>query len=534
MDRLPSELLRIIFENLELNTLREVRNVSKTFRSVCEIVRVKEVIINDVADNFKSIWFYTNDTIDYRKAIRFSAFLFNFSTVNPDLFALRRNLKRLHFGFWNESLNFNFGFLDSFVELEQLDIQCSLKGGYPHRIRAPKLKTLSVDYFDEKECPAFFVECPKLERLKIDSRMELVHVEHKKNVRHLEVPFYRDDLEQFKWIECLQVNYTAHGIGANQNLLSVFESLKELRLHLYYSLSPGECQELGNAIESIFKQKSNLATDLKVYLTGVEFENANKFDEFASLLEKLTFRGSQEHAKVLFQFQNIGHLTCNDLSFFSEVNYTSLLRASSNNLPADYFSKFFNIRYIKVTSKLAKPHQLMEFLRKCDYLKALDLKNASLSQAHLDQLPDVCQISYFYLEEENWYAVASNDFILRFKLLIRFVTDQNTKGLADLALQSFAELKYLRLFRFKRGQDEFSIMKQDENRYSMVLRDVYSNGRNDFHKDDLQFSSLVTYCNLLKDNGWLPWLGKLFTVLFILTLVFFHLVIAIWIFHIYF
>lgn len=532
MDRMPSELLRIIFENLDLNALRSVRNVSKQFRSVCEIVRVKEMIINDVRDEFKSTWFYTNDTIDYRYAIKFNTFLFNFNTAHLDLFALRKNLKRLHFGFWNESLNFNFGFLDAFVELEQLDIQCSIKGGYPHRIRAPKLKTLSVDYFDEKECPAFFVECPRLERLKIDSRMELVHVEHKENVRHLEVPFYRDDLEQFKWIECLQINYTAHGIGANRNLLSVFESLKELRLHLYYSLSPGECQELGNAIDSIFKQKSNLGIDLKVYLTGVQFDYADKFEEFSSQLKKRTFGGDQDYAKILFQFQNFDNLSCADLSFFSEVNYTSLMKACGNLLPADYFSKFFNIRYVKVTSKIAKPDQLMEFLKCCKHLKALDLKNASLSPQYLDRLPEVCQISYFYLEEERPDSVGNHDFILKFKLLIRFVTNQNTDGLVDLALRTFAELKYLRLFRFKRGQDEFSIMTQAENRYSMTFRGVYSNGRTDFHKDDLYFSSLVTYCDLLKSNEWLLWFGKLFTLFIILTWV--CLGIAIWLYLRYF
>lgn len=517
LDSLPTELLRILFENLNLNDLRTLRNVSRRFRSVCEIVRVKEVIINDVRDDFRSIWFHTNDTIDYREAIRFSTFLFNFHTAHPDLFALRRNLRRLHFGFWNDTLNFNFGFLDSFAELEQLDIQCPLKGGYPHRIRAPNLKTLSVDYFEESECPAFFVECPKLERLKIDAPMELVHVEHKENVRYLEVPFYKNNLEQFRWIECLQINYTANGIGTNRNLLAVFERLKQLRLHLYYSLSPDEHQELGNAISSIFRQKSTLGSDLRVYLAGVEFEHAAKFDEFRNALERLTFRGDQEYAKMNFQIQNFNQLSCDDLSFFTELNYTCLLHMSGGRPPENYFSKFFNIRYIKVTGKIARPDRFLEFLREPRYLKALDLKNAGLSQRQLDQLPDFCQISYLYFEEELPNLPANYDFILRFRLLIRFVTNQNNDGLIDLALRAFSELKYMRLFRFKREQDEFSIACQGENRYSLAFRGACSTGKAELQREQLHFGSLVTYCQLLKSNELLKLL-KLFSLLFILSL----------------
>lgn len=531
LDSLPSELLRIIFENLNLNALRALRNVSKRFRSVCEIVRVNTVIINDAEDEFRSTWFHTNDTIDYRDAIKFSTFLFNFHTGHPDLFGLRRNLKRLHFGFWNENLNLNFGFLDSFTELEQLDIQTALRGGYPHRIRAPKLKTLSVDYFEESECPAFFVECPKLERLKIDAPMELVHVEHKENVRYLEVPFYKDNLEQFRWIECLQINYTANGIGSNRNLLTVFESLKELRLHLYYSLSPDEYQELGNAIISIFRQRSNLGSDLAVYLAGVAFERAEKFDEFRSALQRLTFRGDQEYAKMQFQIQNFNSLSCDDLSFFTELNYTCLFIMCGGRPPEDYFSKFFNIRYIKVTSKIRRPDQFMVLLKEPKYLKALDLKNAGLSQQQLNQLPDFCQISYFYFEEEPSDLVINYDFILRFRLLIRFVTNQNTDGLVDLALRTFTELKYLRLFRFKREQDEFSIARQGENRYSLAFRGVSSNGRAELQKEELHFASLVTYCCLLKSNKFLKLLSLLFFLSLVLWVV---LVVLIWIYMKYF
>lgn len=296
---LPPELLRMIFEQLNLKDLARVRQVSKQFRAICEIVRVRELLIFDNIDesatNANCCWFYTNHPLKLDDAIRFDAFFRQLQPFHSDPLHLQATLKRLHFGHDSdgEYLDFDFRLLDLFVALEHLEIQRPILGC--QTLSAPNLRTLSVCSLESWIYFGLHVACPKLETLRAED-LQIVHVELKASVRHLEITCYEElePISEFPALECLVIDYPTIDLSGEEDSLNVdlrnLDSLKELKLCVGQCSYDENYEEFSRALKAIFRQRNALKRNdqLKIYLDDVEL-NADDFDRFITVLKQSPF-----------------------------------------------------------------------------------------------------------------------------------------------------------------------------------------------------------------------------------------------------
>lgn len=295
----------MIFEYLNPKQLARVRQVSKWFRAICEIVRVRELLVYDtdlvdqivkIADQPTDVpsveyWFHTSRTLQIEDAIKFDMFV-KLDPFGSDPLRLQHNLKRLRFGGDDDALEFDFRLLDLFVALEHLEIRSQISGC--QNLSAPNLRTLLIGIIDTWIFPGVHVTCPKLETLRIED-LQIVHVEHKNSVRHLEITGYEEyeQMNEFQSLERLVIDYpTIELFGEEQSLnlnLASLVSLKELRICIGQCEFNEDYREFSWALKSIFKQRDTLQrNDLKIYLDDVE-TNADDFGRFISILEYSPF-----------------------------------------------------------------------------------------------------------------------------------------------------------------------------------------------------------------------------------------------------
>lgn len=284
----------MIFEMLNLKDLARLRCTSKRFRSICEIVRVRELLICDEIDKSHetpSFWFQSNRAIHIEDAIRFDTFAREFDPFYSDKLRLQTNLKRLHFGYDCEYLNFDFRLLDLFVGLEQLEIRRPILGC--QKLSCPNLRTLLVSSIDSWIYFGLRVACPKLEALRAED-LQIVQVELKQSIRHLEICYEEvEELAGFKWLQCLVIDYPLLELFGDEEALhldlSNFVALQKLNICIGPCSFDDRYQQFGVALKSILKQKETLRrADLKICLDGIEL-TADDFERFSSLLMESPF-----------------------------------------------------------------------------------------------------------------------------------------------------------------------------------------------------------------------------------------------------
>lgn len=284
----------MIFERLNLKELARMRRVSKRFRSICEIVRVRELLIYDQIDESHEtpkFWFQSDKAINVEDAIRFDTFAGEFDPFHSDKLRLQMNLKRLQFGYDCEYLNFDFRLLDLFVALVQLEIRRPILGC--QKLCCPNLRTLLVSSIDSWIYFGLHVACPKLEALRAED-LQIVHVELKQSIRHLEIYYEEfEELAGFKSLECLVIDYPLLELFGDEEALhldlSNFASLKELKIRVGPCSFNESYQQFSWVLKSILKQKDTLKrSDLKIYLDDIEL-TADDIDRFSSILKESPF-----------------------------------------------------------------------------------------------------------------------------------------------------------------------------------------------------------------------------------------------------
>lgn len=435
MENWPENVLINIFDFLELEDLANVRDVCKRFRWICSHqIEIDELVVSTRTDDYQSLWGFSEKPIYYRDAISLNKML-----SWMELFSIEQHLRRLHVREFsnNKKLAFDCSILTRFVQLQQLDLEIEL-GFAKQTINSRSLQVMSTL---TQNC--LTLETPNLMGFK-RKHLNKIKFVYPEKLKVLEASDYEAKFSNFVNLECLIL---AHGGALNSEILTKFESLRELRVH--YG-DTARFDKLKETLINISKQKLvQRRLDFKLFIQGIEVSDVNNFID--------TFPRARSYHFQINNYLKDARLLCRNLSIYTEHKYTELMELVGNQLPDDFTVRFYNIRKVTTSGKVHDENHFIGFLKSVN-LESLHVKHSVLSQSFFNRLTDCQRLSKLKVED-NINLQLNYGFLLRFKLLEEFFTDQRSADLMSVASRAFQERKYLKIFETTNPQFSFRIDK---------------------------------------------------------------------------
>lgn len=334
IEKLPYDIWRVIFEYLSLRELIDCRRVCKTFRSVVDSTRFRELVVFDAfwRKLEKTAWWNSDRPVHTRNSINVLVYD-SFSGCenvldSPGFQMLCVSLKFLSlkidvWGLYFETLN-------SFVELEELTIEkviCSKHRRYPVLcLNLPNLKKLAFSLFygddhrnqnsdDEYSVsadsessgsddfsydssdpedsnprlhspdPRLVLDTPLLEAVKVERNLHLVRFKYTETVKYLQVEKCQrtfEMLEQFIDFENLECfSCTDPAFLTEFHVLKFKPTLKRINCLGRKSKIQFE------VIERLLKQKSKKNLPVEIYYEGYLVDSIFELKKHLMELDKL-------------------------------------------------------------------------------------------------------------------------------------------------------------------------------------------------------------------------------------------------------
>ena len=504
IDDLPNEILYELLKYLNLPDLINCRLTNKRWKSISDITKVRQLIISDRIDEFKDLWFDNSKRpINYKDAVSFDTFR---SYIR--LFNLKQNLLELHVNYVIYSkmmgkwiLEFDLSIFNGFVHLRELDLRFeNIPVNEQTSLNLPNLIRFKLELI--KMCKSSVdLIAPKLEHLYCD--LNVIDVRHPESIRRFTSIRICDDssfdfhkITKMKNLEFLLIDSSFHRYRSFKDL-SNLPNLKELHLDLFDLSIDYHREDIKDDLLYFLRQKLIFGRDeLTIWLLGVELTNEEMLEQYFS---------NSEMDHVNFQIKHYGDLFNNNVSDFYDAHYNKLIGLFGGQIPVDYISKFSCIRSVYVKDQVTNQQHLIWFLSGLNYLQELCLNNTSFNQSFYDDLHAVCRLSELFVFESNPELSIDFKFVLKFKLLTHFETNQSSEQLFDLAISSFNNLKHLMQFEFKNEKDDVRIKRNygSENfdfKYRLHSGEFEQFNGGLFFKTKIDLKQLIIFYNQLKDN----------------------------------
>lgn len=441
---------------------------------VCDEIIFTELVISNTIENIKEFWFATNEQYNHKDAIDVSTFL-----ACRSRFRFEKFLKRLHFkGTYEDYLALD---LNELYHIEQLTIDIDHVHpdvGPVIDINLPNLQKL------HDRLGYFFVlrlNTPKLEMLKCDDyHFTPMHLNHPDTVNYLELDYYYEALASLKNVKYLKV---CRGF---ENIRSAHPKLAHLVCNYRFADNENDDGEQRNivsvnAIRQLFKQRGH---KMKIYFQSVKLKNVAKIEEYAP----------DNH--LAFQINNYDLL--GDDVFCVEIQYNELMYMVNDNLPNDFYKKYFNIQSIAIAGNVRDVDHLMGFLKRFEYLEFVRLDYASFDQRFYDFLPQMDQLTCLDLNKSS-APITSYDFLFNLVRLTQFITDQDSPVFFDLSLALYRQLKYLELICFCYKKYFITLYKNETNLFNFS-QEVEENGAKELVFEKLDIVDLCLFFEWAKIN----------------------------------
>ena len=438
IDDLPPEMIRELFHYLRLKDLAACSLVNKCWHSIYAAFKLHSLAITDyektIFDVFNAKkWYHSKRP--FREAERGVPAIFGRLVEKP----LLSNLRQLAIcGYWFH-YNFDFNVLNRFEKLVHLEIRISLREMKVH-LNLPKLKVLA---FHVNEHCLLFVDCPELSTLLYQGDANLLDVKHPETIRKLETDLVGSDLvkfkKKFKNVECL---VTKRPEAISKATLLALPRLRELRYNRDIENLVGFDFRRGSMVATIDRMKRTLneflreakrlkGSDFRFTFAGFQLTNVK--------LEQIDF-GVQSGREWVYNeyvyMKNYHLIEPGAINFLQNVNYGSLLRNATGELPRCFSQKFTDIRWVLAVDVIEDPDQLLRFLKSLRSLECLELVTAGLGQEFYDRLP----ASTRSLSELQLHGYQVDVLVLNFEFIGEFSCISCLKIQPPLSLESSTSL----------------------------------------------------------------------------------------------
>ena len=448
-------------------------------------MKVREIVVNDCLDRPAkcSNWYQTNKRLKLEDSIRLRTlasvrspsrllqeleylciFLDFFLDSDLDFVKVVNSFKRL--------IHLEFGWLllrpEELVDQKQLTL--------------PQLRVLCTrnSIFRNQ----LILDTPKLQTVK-SRQIEKLNFKYPATIKQLDA-VHLDAIvaAKFKNLEVFRfVSIRPPLIG---DILAGRRRLKELNFELNCRKEKAvdEYNEFKSFLIRTVRQASpESGVELKIYFNEVLLADTNQLEDFNFVKNQFNF-----------QMKNY-RLLRGPITEVTHANYNQLI-GWHRDLSNDFFLKFPSIQTVKATDEV-NPDRFLWFLKNVRLLSNLQLIDTSLSQAFLENLPNVIQrLLRLQISESRASSLINFNFILQIKGLGLFRTNLPFKRPLDLAAKMFEKFGGFHQFEFNADGDERIAIRRDffvKALFELAFFEA-SNAEKTFSKSALSWDELVTLC----------------------------------------
>ena len=474
MNRLPNEILELIFYKLSLDGLSACKLVNKQWCSIINCMKKKDLILTDFELPLNCRWFQTKKRINYLNLIECSSRHLIQSVLNNLNF---NKLKQLYIFKKSLSIRSFDDTFNQFAQLEMLEIvhsEIELDNSHSngHRLNLPKLRHLNLEasVFSQR----IALNLPQLTKLSIKYvYVDRFEFECPSSVKILELKL-SDNLENDEYFVRSFLNLQAFYCNRIDCLSSDFL----FNLHFLKQLHFQGPIETFNCLR---QQKLRFRRfELQIYYFGVNLSNSHEFNGNA-----LNYGNQLNVNTIKLYNQNYARLA-NVIPFIKLINYNELEDNFENALvPNDFIERFVNLDHLSVNKRIKNVGQFNYLLANCISLNSLRICSSSLKQEFFNNLPNQFQVMKDLIIK-NETTELDFKFMLCFECLEFVEIDQQMR--VELVIEMIKKYKKLKQFSFVCKEEIITIVKYD-NGYLMVYTNT---GLNRFKCFDELFNFLVS------------------------------------------
>lgn len=383
-------------------------------------------------------------------------------------------LRYLRIDLYEELDGFKLNDLNAFDQLVHLEVNYPINDLLTEiSWNLPNLELLRYGFgrLDYECAIQMSIDCKKLRVLACGNSFEndSVDVKSPKTIRMLWADFRGAKLAKFENTETYR--YSGELRFVDDALIRCLPKLKVLEIY-------GELETLFQQLETtdamrkylkrlLNHKRKAMQPDLKLFFAGVEIRDEALVDRLDLRVvlpaEGYYARLSSEHLYFGDYPADCKPTLMDEMKFISDANY-GILMSLVDELPANYFKQFWNIRCIIVNGPVKDPAHFLSYISQLEYVDFLDLFYPGLSQDWYDQLPTICNLQSFTLQEKQEIEL-NFDFLSRFEPYIYVVNiidrdlPLNSAGSIPNLIKSFKNW-HERKFRFKFRGAESLIRKR--------------------------------------------------------------------------
>ena len=452
INELPPEILSEVLRHLNLSELIEKKLVSKLWNElISSNVKIIRLVVDPYNSHYNARWFHVNLPVDwYLEPCPPNLFLAQFDRpILSKLKYLRIN------AFDYETPLIRPSDLNRFILLEHLEIELLREYTTDFEWTLPNLRVLKVQFYrlsatEHRELQVS-IDAPKLNTVFWDLSLKLKSPE---TIRTLDADLNASELSPFQNVEVYRCRAEFNFI--NDDLIEQLPNLKTL--DIYGDINNirhafGGIDEIRQFLKRLLAIRRRLGRP-RLFFVGIEIKSDELVDNLdLRINDRESSLWSEYSSEHLYLSNNYPANLQDQLDYVRGVDYTRLLSVTRNEIPTDYFKRFFNIRDVFAFGVIQDAPHFLTFLKGVEMLECLYLVKPALDQAFYDCLPTFCSINDFYLEERPEIEL-NFDFLGRFEPFIgMFRIDR------DLKLQSAKSLpNLLKFFKRSSGSRKFQFI----------------------------------------------------------------------------
>ena len=427
---------------------------------------------SDIPDKYR--WLLTDRPIDFQCSISPK----EYRSIKQSKIRLYEQLKFLHI---TQSITCQE--LNRLKQLVHLELNCSLGRARTKVLKLPELKVLKIIGSINFRC-VLKLKTPKLESLSCGFISNQFQFKHPESIKWLESNFHSVDfMSKFCNVEVF--NYQTRITDLDPNLLTIWTNLRELGirgLDTYYQT----VEQFRSSLLDLLRQSQvSKGVKLRCYIEDVPLVDESLLNDY------------DPNDPAEFKFKHY-KLLRNPQPDVSAIDYNNLMGLVPD-LSSDFFAKFPAIEEIRATGPVDRD-RFERFLKNVRNLSKLSLIKTSLDEAFLHNLPNIIigKLSNFLIRETNISFLTDFDFILRFKSLTRFATNQQLDGSLDLAVKAF-QLLCFHSFDVRVGDERVVITRLrsiNPERFDLDVYELtkeYPSGRHKYCERNLKLAKLINY-----------------------------------------
>ena len=490
---LPSELMALVLAELPVSCLLTCEQVCSRWNEHVRNLNTKEVVFASVNERKPRKWRHSNDLCDPKSTIVLDDFQLSFKLENSFLSNLRcLKIDNKYDDYRNDRI-VNRIFLkdldlvNKLTRLEVLEIN-KIDFKEERTITLPNLSCLAIDRVYSK----LKLTAPKLSSYQTKAVKNVAFV-YPEKITHLYLGSEFDtELSELRFPNleylCLKVPNIRKrtclsewdqffAIHLNLKTLSMRPSLKFLSKPTYASVK--------SLALHILEHKKTKQIDLKIVFFGVHLEDASQ-------LEKYKYRKNL----VKLQLQNFSRLGADDMRWFKQLNYLSVMNHFNNDLekiPDAFFETFKFVREIYVeymgyedekAKKRPEEDRLIEFIKKFKSLRSFKVSGSQLGDSFFSRLstlhPDIWLLN---IVDDYDYSLQKS--IFDFKNLYHLSTSMSEDE--DIVETLFRKFNNIFSFTFEYNGGTTTVeRKNDKSPYRLYYE-------NEFRNESTDLGDLLVY-----------------------------------------